>query len=123
MPRLCPLLRRLVPKRREKQLLHVDEAAFAVRDLGAELLGTFVQAHGVRQAVGADLGLEPLLDGLVDDEEEGRGANAQDQADELGGLVLGLLGPVAVVLGAELGGVEGAVVVVGAVEPVVDEDV
>jgi hypothetical protein len=101
----------------------VDEPALAVRDLGAELLGPLVQAHGIGLAVGANLGLEPLLDGLVDDEEQRGGADAQDQADEFRCLVLGLLGPVAVVLGPELGRVEGAVVVVGAVEPVVDEDV
>ena len=70
MPRLCPLLGRLVPKRREEKLLHVDEPALAVRDLGAKLFGPLVQAHGIGQAVGADLGLEPLLDGLVDDEEQ-----------------------------------------------------
>lgn len=38
-------------------------------------------------------------------------------------MVLGLLGPVAVVLRPKLGGIQGAVVVIGAVEPVVDEDV
>ena len=55
MPRFSPLLRRLVPKSREKQLLDMNESALSVGNLGAERFRTLVQAPGIGQDIRTEL--------------------------------------------------------------------
>lgn len=101
----------------------MDESPLSQRNAAADLLGRGMHAVRESQDVGAELGLKSHPDVVVDDEMERASANTQDQAREFRRyLVLGSRRP-AVILRPELGRVEGIILMIRAVKPVVDETI
>ena len=115
VPGLSPLLSRLEPVRSQEQLLDVDEAAFSRRDGGADLFGRCMQPVRQCQDVRVELLFQPHLDVILDDEMQRASQHAQDEAREFGCHLVPWSGPPAIVLGSELGRVQGVILMIGAV--------
>lgn len=141
VPCFSPLLCRLVPERCQKELLDVNQTTLSWRYACAELVGRVVHALGECHGVGLQFGFEPFFDTIIDDEMQRACTNTQNQAGKLWRDLVRRSCPPAIILGSELGRVEGTwetgqqvryigdvnrdrdvlVMVVGTVEPIVDK--
>ncbi len=115
VPGLGPFLGRLEPVRGQEQLLDVDEAALSRRDGGADLFGGSMQPVRQCQHVRVELLFQPHFDVILDDEMQRASQDAQDQTCEFWCHPFLWSGPPAIVMGSELGRVQGVILMIGAV--------
>ena len=123
MPRLGPALRRLQPERSQEQLLDVDQPTLARRDASTEFLGRGMHAIRKGYSIRPQLHFKPLFDTAIHDVQCRTSTNTQDQSSELRRCLIRWCCPPSVILSPKLRRIQRIVVMIGTVEPVVDQTV